>query len=471
MKMPKFSFNRKDIEQNLEPEAELQPNPLPPAVSVGQKQPSSVKEFMKRFWWVGIIVLLGAGFAYAWVSGHSGKQNGQDKPIIGDASILAYDSSIPECPADLAGILDHEIIPMEDLDGLMPLGMLSPGGHTIPTDHMYLNHFGQKRISVYAPGDITLISMDDKVTYNAETNAKIHDDYSMEFALCRGLVIALNHFAELDQVVSSAWEAADKRCDTSDKWHFGTDTTTYYQPCQTQLKVPLRSGDLLGYIDILAGGANLNSSIDLGAYNYNGTPHDFANPSRYSEANLHSMCGIDLFTEPLKEAYYSMLGDISFEGGTITLIPRVGEPLCGTDMQDVPGTLAGNWFAGTYSGGGVTRNQYMLALVHSLADTNAGEISLQGPSELGGNQNLKFVPTHSGYQNREFSEVTADGQIYCYQNAKSREAGVDKAGNPIAVAYPKYLIQLVDTTHLNIEQQTGICGTDEIFVSPFTYER
>jgi hypothetical protein len=38
--------------------------------------------------------------------------------------------------------------------------------------------------------------------------------------------------------------------------------------------------------------------------------------------------------------------------------------------------------------------------------------------------------------------------------------------------YPyKFLIQLVDDTHIKIEKQSGACGANEKLNNPFTYER
>lgn len=441
------------------------------------------KQIFKRWWFGGIIIIFLCGiFVVAWISGHRQGNNSNNKKDtseetknIGNSGYSGdiFNSSLPDCPADLSGIFTHEVFDLAEVDQVMPLGMLSPGGHTIPTDHMNIAHFGTKRIAIYSPGDVTLTFMDDKITYDAETNQKLHDDYSVEIAPCKGISVWLNHFSELEPKILEAFTTQERWCDTG-KYHFGDDMTTYYSPCQTAMNVKLSSGELMGYVGKMAGGiVTAATGIDLGAYNFNTAPHAFANPSRYEGGNLHSFCGIDLFSQPIKDIYYSKLGDLVADGRTVSMVPRVGEPKCGTDMQDVPGTLAGNWFVGTSDDGGVTRTQYQLALVHTLANANIEQISLQGQIELGGNTSLKFIPKNNGTINREWSKVTPGDQIYCYQNDNYLDAnlGIGKDGKPMQEGAGKFLIELIDETHLHIEKQYGICGADEKFVNPFTYER
>lgn len=441
------------------------------------------KSFFRRYWWIGIIVLLIISFASACIIGHKRDSNKVAKEVQTQPnseeyreSWAAYDSSLPSCPANLSGILTHPVFDLSKIDAVMPLGMLSPGGHTIPTDHMYLDHFGTERLAIYAPGNITLIHMDDKITYDASNNQKIRDDYSIQFALCKGLAIYLNHFSEIEPKIKSAWENSNKQCESEQKFHFGSDRETYYQPCQSYFKLAFKAGELMGHIGTMARREKEPViGIDLGAYNYNGTPNAFANPRRYSEDNKHAFCGIDLFSKDIKDAYYAKLGNVDYnpDSPTVKFSSRIGEPLCGATMQDVTGTLAGNWFAGAIGVGSVTQTEYMMALANTVDNVNILEISLQGQTELGGNTMIKFVPTHTGTINRQFSEVTPGEQVYCYQSTFNTTSGIiDANGKPKGGSGSlKYLIQLVDSMHLKIERQAGSCGASEVFSSPISYER
>ena len=119
--------------------------------------------FFRRFWGPFFIILI-AIMALVWFVYHNlpadSTKTGNDLAAGGYGG-NAYDSSLPDCPDDLSGILNHEVFNLSDLDQVNPLGMLSPGGHTIPTDHMNLAHIGSKRIEIYSPGNVTLIFMDD----------------------------------------------------------------------------------------------------------------------------------------------------------------------------------------------------------------------------------------------------------------------------------------------------------------------
>lgn len=380
---------------------------------------------------------------------------GQSSKPQGEAAHV-FDTSLPACPSSLTGLFNHEIFDLADVDFVVPLGRVDAGVHTIPTDHMYINHYGQKRIAIYAPTDSTIISMDDKMTYLINGDQFLHDDYSIEFSPCRGISFYLNHFSEIEPKIKAAFENSNVRCDDQ-KISFGTNATTYYKSCQSQYKLSIKSGELLGYVGSFVGGEKTTATgMDLGIYNLNGTPHDFVNPDRYTEYNKHSACGIDYFTDSIKNTYYQKLGSLSQD--QLQIIPRNGEPLCGTDMQDIPGTLSGNWFFGPPKNTGPTNSQYYLALVHEVADFTKGVISWQGQS---GNATSVFAPNHSGTVDREFSEITPSNQVYCY-NTTSYIKGKE---------VPKILIQLVDNTHLKIESQPGTCGANETFINPFTYER
>jgi hypothetical protein len=77
---------------------------------------------------------------------------------------------------------------------------------------------------------------------------------------------------------------------------------------------------------------------------------------------------------------------------------------------------------------------------------------------------FKFIPKTSGKINREFSQVTADGNIYCY---KAEEVG--KSFEPIPTG--KILVQMTSDTQLKIEHKTGSCSSNEQFDDPAVYDR
>ncbi len=68
------------------------------------------------------------------------------------------------------------------------------------------------------------------------------------------------------------------------------------------------------------------------------------------------------------------------------------------------------------------------------------------------------TPAMTGTHNVEPSLVTADGKIYCYDDARYQ------AGSA-------FLLQLIDDNHLRAEVQPGTCPANPQFVKPVVYER
>ena len=139
-------------------------------------------------------------------------------------------------------------------------------------------------------------------------------------------------------------------------------------------------------------------------------------------------------------------------------------------MFDVPKTLKGNWYSGE-KGIGSASTEYMMALVPDYIDPTTYQLSLKGPESLGTFVNIKFKPTHEGNINREYEEVTNNGEIYCYQDAYNTSSYTDKNGNIVSVDSKKFIIQLIDDMHLNIERQSGVCNGEETLTSPIIFER
>jgi hypothetical protein len=79
-------------------------------------------------------------------------------------------------------------------------------------------------------------------------------------------------------------------------------------------------------------------------------------------------------------------------------------------MLDIPGTLRGHWFRE-----GATDNEdwdVHLAFAYELMDPT---LAVYARGQSGTLQNISFTPNSTGYINREFVDVTADGNIYCYE--------------------------------------------------------
>jgi hypothetical protein len=167
---------------------------------------------------------------------------------------------------------------------IVPLGNLNPPGHTLPTDHIYVNNraLGGPPVpqqTVFAPGEGTVQYI---IRQGAESKIGIAAGSSIYY---------LDHI-QLDPSI-----------------HEGVRVT---------------AGQALGLTGTIAYG------IDLGVIN-NQLTVPFANPARYSSESLHGDAPLTYFDEPLRTELYA-------------LVSTIGSNKDGKFNYDAVGRLAGNWF-------------------------------------------------------------------------------------------------------------------------------
>ena len=76
----------------------------------------------------------------------------------------------------------------------------------------------------------------------------------------------------------------------------------------------------------------------------------------------------------------------------------------------------------------------------------------------------EFYPKNSGRINREFTQVTPDGNTYCYQSED-----VEKFQNSRPTG--KIVVQMTGDETLKIEHQQGSCTGSETLSNPEVYRR
>lgn len=368
-------------------------------------------------------------------------------------------SDLPPCPSDTSTLFTKPFLEGDKPDYIIPLGNSSQSGHVVPTDHVYPGNFVyQPDVPIYAPGNLTLIWVENKQIYNANTDGEIAADYQLNFAPCRGLNLAFIHLTKLsEKLEKSLTDKANLRCD-SQKIEYGTRNRVpvYYRTCHPRFNnVKLEPGELIGYF-----GYNDKDKpqdhFDIGIYDYNRPTLGFINPERYYDDTLHTTCFADYYIPELKARYMEKFGiGNGRDENPQKLVRRTGEPLCGQIMYDVAGTASGDWFRKPIDNVGIT-DQDALVLIHDNFDGSLGKVSMANVTSF------TFTPMHSGQINREFSEVEKDGKIYCYEY-NQRDFELDK--------WNKVILELVDDTHLKAEYQNGRCGENEDFKTPVNYQR
>ncbi len=349
------------------------------------------------------------------------------------------------CPA--GPIFTVSPIEQGRLLSITPLGNLNPPDHTLPTDHIYLvlkehiNVDASAIAKVAAPSDL-------RISQIRHQTAKIQgtvwtDDYAIDFSPCRDIYTNFGHVTKLSPALESAIAGKNGNCQTQ-RPRPG-DEYTY---CRYEISITLKAGDAIG-----EAGGGTPTGLDWQVLDYRAKPLAYANPKRYRESSLYFACPLDLYTPAIKATLYSKLGYSNQK--------RTVEPLCGLVNQDILGTAQGNWFTGgpnvaadspeTWSQG--------LALVHDNIDASVGVVSIGGV--IGNPGRIMFTPASNGTVNREFSEVRADGIIYCYEG---------RSGPPGSQTR-KVLIQMTNDTNMNVESQSGTCTGTLSFTSSTLYQR
>jgi len=428
------------------------------------------KSFFQRFWWLGIIIILVVFSIIANDVQKKDKNKSDDKKWAGSQENIALAENLPTCPADTSGLFTAPFMAGDKPDIIVPLGNSSMSGHVVPTDHVYpANNIFIPDTPIYAPGKIILIGLENKQMYYKETNEKVAPDYQLSFAPCRGINLTFIHLTKLSDKLSSAiTEKVDANCDDSQKIDFGTrnGAPIYYKTCHPKfIPVTLEPGELIGYFGFADRVGKSQTNFDIGLYDFNKPALAFINPGRYYKETIHTACFTDYYTPELRTKYEAKFGGNDNNNGKISFLQRTTKPVCGEVMYDVAGTAAGAWFKNPLQPGNIT-DQEALALIHDNFKPDLAKMSMAGVTSY------TFTPTHSGTINREFSEVRTDNKIYCYQSDDNFDGSyLDKDGKTITKEGFKYLLQLVDDSHLKAEVQSGTCDTSESFKNPYIFER
>ncbi|HVO32435.1 MAG TPA: hypothetical protein VMU17_00885, partial [Elusimicrobiota bacterium] len=211
---------------------------------------------------------------------------------------------------------------------------------------------------------------------------------------------------------------------------------TRFRYCTTYTNFEMQSGDLVGYL-------RTSSALDFGSYDNRVTLY-YVSPQRRGVYQLNTVCPVDYFTSSLKSAMQAKLG--RFDGGH----RRVTPPLCGTIEADVADTAKGYWY---HPGSPDNPEDPHLSLIDNNVYAPQQTISVGNSLPNGGGVWYIFTPNNAGLVDRNFSQVTADGNIYCY------DTFYDPIGQPLGLGGPTFILQMTDATTLRLEKQgPGSCG-------------
>jgi len=432
---------------------------------------------IKRFWWIGLIVIILIIFGVVFIVVKNKEKNKfDDKKFQNQPMFENYDPTInlglEKCPANLSGLFTYPFMNPDDLEAIDPLGGVNPPMHTQPVDHIYFTTKNSlnARVPIYMPADGTLFEVMEEVRTNTTTGAFLESSAEVNFAPCQGVDVSIAIISELSPDIKALIKDGQGQCEELEKGKRGEEVMT--RACHYQVDKQLKAGDLIGYELNVSESERLASrgrilpeevkDIEIWARNYSLTPSQDVDIAWYDYSTLpYSFCFFDMYQGEMQKKYLDKFGAFDAAGYT-GFKQRTAPPICGSILQNIVGTAQGDWF---YGEKGKTRSDGYLSLVPNNFDPSVGVISIGGTIRQP--EVINFLSNHSSTLNRDFSELKADGNIYCYKGDKDDALRNIKDGP----ATEKILINLVDDHHLKIESQSGACGANETFKNPFIYQR
>ena len=371
-----------------------------------------------------------------------------NSPQIGEVTEAL---SMPSCQG--TNLFSSPVVDPATIGYIDPLGHTSSyngnAGHVIPVDHMYFNFrhtdpndFTSPTLptTVLSPGNLEIFQVKSVTYINNSTKAVTGHDYTLYMAPCKEVTVYLGHIDTISQTIQSAVDQA-----TGDKKYCQPDNVmdgTIFRSCTYAMLLNVKAGDQIG----AAGGSGISTmAFDFGVYDMRIKSLPFIDQKYWTTQNLHTVCGLNYYPNgAVKTAQFQKVKNTKLANGL---------PDCGTNMWDKAGTIQGNWvLPGTPTG--PVPDQPGLAIVPYNNDPSQGDLDWGGT--IAPADRILFKMVSSGIINRDPSQVTPDGKIYCYDSSTYNG---------------RIVLQLADTNTLKIERQRGSCPASPSFTNPTTYVR
>lgn len=327
-------------------------------------------------------------------------------------------SQLPDCAGLMLAGYPVDMSKVYDSGGV---GGIGPPGHTFPTEHAHVHvhptGVSTEKHDLYAPADVYILTVTE-----AKGLTQDPTDGTIYFALCKDIIGYYNHVKEFSPGLNSIMDEVE----CVDFKEGNSDSCTKYVFSKVD------KGTVLGRIGGHQGNFDFGI-IDLSRQN------NFANRSRYGLRSLHVQCPWNYYEEEKRQKFFSY-------------IERTDANRCGVIMQDIPGTLKGNWFYGDARADIGTDWGRHLGFLEEPHNPGLFVVSIGGTVSTP--KKIVFTPVQSGNINRDFSHVKPDGNTYCFSDGSS-----------------KAVVKMVDSDTIMVSHATGQCSGSEQVADGFEYNR
>ena len=334
-----------------------------------------------------------------------------------------YLSALPAASADINFTSTHS-------------GYGAPG-HTLPTPHVgiFMKHVN---VPIYSPGKVEVVQLR-RTTYVTSPRRQGKSDYTIEFRLCRDIQGWYGHVTTLTDAFPS--DPGWRDCQT-----YSTSDETVQSCFARPAGVTLTAGQQVG---TAAMSAELGlMALDFGLLD-NRVNHTFISPWRFPQPLFHAVCPYEYFDTANRDVLIGLMRD-AFSPAPLT----PATPPCGTMQVDVPNTAQGIWVeTGVTTPVGGNETQYITLANDPYRPQTRLSLSL-GPTILGATVGIVGRET-SGRVNRVFSDVTADGLIYCYTS--------------VTPSVRSWFLALPTSTTLSIRRIDHAAGASPCLADPGTW--
>jgi hypothetical protein len=385
----------------------------------------------------------------------------QDSSDENNSSTSSGFGELAECPEGDV-LLSH--FPLNDGDHgfITPLGNLGPPAHVFPTMHMYVSVNGTEYQSngdvipgnskpLIAPADMAVVEIN---AFETITPDGSWTEYDFTFGICQDVIGRFGHVGSLAGALLTTVTAAP----SNDCYEYTTGgfADRRYKSCSYKnINIQVRAGDIIGSV------GDRNGNLDFRLNDYRKPALQFANQARWSPLEQHTACFLDYYPADMKARYYEKLGS-QYQNQTFQ---RTREPRCGEVAVDIAGTAKGAWFF--QLSGPKQNDDPHLALANEAVDPSMQTISMGVSATAIGVPpgRYTFTPTDDGLINREFSQVTPDGNVYCYDTDPAQNQNFTRTEKVLI------LLQMPDASTIQVGKGSGSCSNPQVMGEYVEFDR